>query len=294
VDKRFNDQSTLVAGEVVGMRAFNVRRDGTLTGPHTDYPFEPGENHAECNYGLHYYPFEAIGARNCSCGFYGYFYHASNSYHHGLVGTVQAIVKGTGNATVGTEGFRIEKAELLALVQPVRSEFDYALKTERTVGNLYSRTVPKQPRGLRKFWYRKLLPWAYEHDLVPFITFALGMLLMVVGAPVLGFAVHNTALAIASGVVGGILWIGSLYAGIQSMDRAWTKFDVPFHRNFFQGEHAHKSFNVTTPEVWEKVVEKYKVPVFKSMKEAQRAFPMTFFPPGYELEAVAAKHTEGR
>jgi hypothetical protein len=284
-----NDGKALVAGEIVGMRAFKVRRDGTLMGPHTKYEWTPGENVAQCRllgpYCL------GICHKHCGCGFYGYFYNQENSYHGVLSGTVQAIIRATGTATVGTRGFRAERAEIVGLVAPTNETYDHARRAEELFGS--PSFVPPQPKGLRKFWYRKLLPWAYEHDLWPWAAFLIGLFSLCFIGPFLWWWLGVTAGATT--MAGGLLLaILSACVGVQSMDMAWMKFDPP--SQMWQNDlTAHHVGNVLLPEVWEKVKQQYPtVPVFRTLEEAKAAIPMTFYPKGTEMYGITAKYTEGR
>lgn len=56
----------------------------------------------------------------CPCGFYAYTdpRHEENGYRG--EGFVTGIVRGTGRTLIGTKGFRCEKAEIVALIDPTR------------------------------------------------------------------------------------------------------------------------------------------------------------------------------
>lgn len=55
-----------------------------------------------------------VGMLSCQCGYYAYFDTANNPHHN--KGNVHAIIEGYGTITVGSRGFRAEKAKLLAVV----------------------------------------------------------------------------------------------------------------------------------------------------------------------------------
>jgi hypothetical protein len=63
-----------------------------------------------------------VGHPRCTCGIYAY--HDLNSLRvsdgGGTYGTVYGLVEGTGHVTVGTKGFRAEKAQVRALTLPQR------------------------------------------------------------------------------------------------------------------------------------------------------------------------------
>lgn len=54
------------------------------------------------------------GALSCKCGFYAYFDNGPNAYHEG--GNVLGLIEGYGVTTVGTRGFRSEKARIQAFI----------------------------------------------------------------------------------------------------------------------------------------------------------------------------------
>lgn len=56
------------------------------------------------------------GQLGCSCGYYAYFDDGSNP-HHGS-DCVRGVIEGFGTVTVGSRGFRAEKARLVALIDP--------------------------------------------------------------------------------------------------------------------------------------------------------------------------------
>lgn len=146
----FSDRP-FVAGSLTGLRAFSVDSLGRLTGVSHRAVFKPGENVGECRGlsgpALTFTTMQAdlarqfgmpapvvrkagkhpVGAKDCSCGFYAYF-DGSNTYARPADGTVEAIIEGYGTCTVGSRGFRAEKARLVALIEPTirgtRSRWD--------------------------------------------------------------------------------------------------------------------------------------------------------------------------
>lgn len=115
----FSDRP-FVAGSITGLRSFRVEKDGTLLGPVTGYRFAPGENVAVCT---PYWSLFAdlldhqVGQLSCGCGYYAYFDLEANPFHHPDT-AVYGLIQGYGVTTVGSRGFRAEKAKLLALVSP--------------------------------------------------------------------------------------------------------------------------------------------------------------------------------
>lgn len=61
-----------------------------------------------------------IAGLTCGCGYYAYFDNGANPYHK--TGQVHGLIEGYGVATVGTRGFRCEKAKLLALIVKPKRE----------------------------------------------------------------------------------------------------------------------------------------------------------------------------
>lgn len=131
----FSDRP-LVAGTITGLRSFRVDKYGRLAGVVHKCVFKPGENLARCRRGVpdeyRYTRFNGrpsypdkgegqtstdvhqVGRRGCECGFYAYFDRGANQYHDS--GNVLALIEGYGLVTVGSRGFRAEKARLVALV----------------------------------------------------------------------------------------------------------------------------------------------------------------------------------
>lgn len=142
----FNDRP-FVAGTVVGYRAFDVDSLGRLTGPQYGGVFKPGENVAVCHTPVTFStqmsrmqaridamilggtttsaafaptpvneePDHTVGSLAHSCGYYAYF-DGDNTYS--MSSRVEAVVEGYGTVTVGSRGFKAEKARLVALVLP--------------------------------------------------------------------------------------------------------------------------------------------------------------------------------
>ena len=127
----FSDRP-FVAGSIVGLRSFRVD---------SLHVWRPGENVGECKryeearkarearaqlghlqhvrhsgssvfVGM---PHE-VGSLACKCGFYAYFDTGKNDWHGGAQGEIYGVVSGYGIVTVGSRGFRAQKAKLLGLV----------------------------------------------------------------------------------------------------------------------------------------------------------------------------------
>jgi len=109
IDPKFSGKE-FAATSAKGARSFKIDPLGRLTGIHYRQVWTPGENQAECradlgNHAEGQFP-------QCRCGFYGY-YDGSNDYHDR--GLVSGVVEGYGEAVLGSQGFRVMKARILAL-----------------------------------------------------------------------------------------------------------------------------------------------------------------------------------
>jgi hypothetical protein len=116
------DGRPFIAGQIVGLRSWDVLDDGHLEGVAVAYQWTPGTNHAACrppSYMHHLANQEAheVATVGCICGFYAYTTRDTDQYGH--PGRVTGIVAGTGIVTIGDLGFRAQRAEILALVRPV-------------------------------------------------------------------------------------------------------------------------------------------------------------------------------
>lgn len=58
-----------------------------------------------------------VAQRGCTCGFYAYYRHGLHTYVNR--DRAAAIISGYGRVTLGTKGFRAEKARIIALVKPL-------------------------------------------------------------------------------------------------------------------------------------------------------------------------------
>ena len=127
-----------------------------------------------------------IASASCECGYYAYFdggndylSQSSNAWAALYTGgtedrapRVGAIVNGYGLVTVGSRGFRAEKAEVIALISPMSDQARYAvpfekvrhnypdlpvIATEREAVELYPLTDPQPvaPESADDFWTRK-------------------------------------------------------------------------------------------------------------------------------------------
>lgn len=109
-DPQFSGKEFAI-GVARGARSFKVDRLGRLTGIHYTQVWTPGENHSECRAEARAHK-EGDFAEKCRCGFYGY-YDGSNDFH--ADGTVSGVIEGYGEAVLGSRGFRVTKARIVAL-----------------------------------------------------------------------------------------------------------------------------------------------------------------------------------
>jgi hypothetical protein len=107
-----NAEPLLVPGTLRGYRRW-VLLNGTLVGPVSEREWPKGENTANC-----WTLFPCSGpspTSTCHCGFYAK-YQFDNLEYLGVKGVVEA----SGRVFLGTEGFRAEKARVVALVTDSR------------------------------------------------------------------------------------------------------------------------------------------------------------------------------
>lgn len=157
-------------GVVRGARAFDIDELGRLVGVTHRQVWIPGENIAECRKGkdadglwggylnlTFTYRSSVIAVKpimeevepeepphtmaDCACGFYGY-YDGSNDYRQ--KGRVNGIVEGYGEALIGTRGFRVAKARIVALAIPRSVSERKAALVRRNYGALPIFTSFKQ------------------------------------------------------------------------------------------------------------------------------------------------------
>lgn len=63
-------------------------------------------------------PDHRVATLGCTCGFYAFFDNDENQWHE--PGQIKGLIEGYGLTTVGTRGFRCEKAKIRALILPER------------------------------------------------------------------------------------------------------------------------------------------------------------------------------
>lgn len=265
----FSDRP-LVAGSLIGTRSFRVDKLGRLTGVTHREVWKPGVNTAECRKGMgltwnmgglitpatlyHYLgggtvvpdvkakpevepgPDEAphqVASLGCACGFYAYTDNEANPHHED--GNVLAVVEASGVATVGTRGFRAEKAEIVAFVAPGR---------------------PK----VRNLWDR-YSEWSDDH----FALSGVIVVLSVLGA-IFGTAFFMTAglwalgiAAFALGASGAIATIGANLHGQQ----------LDFHDSRQKRDHLSAEAFARVQRNYP------DVPVFRSLSAALDRFPLS-------------------
>lgn len=124
---------------VYGLREFLIRKDGLLSGVIYKKAWTPGVNRAVCliyaksgipnPQSLHdprldtYNILPDHPMDKCHHGFYAY-YDGSTDYHDAFK-TVGGVIRGWGEAVVGTKGFRVQYAQIMGLVfgeEPTRAQ----------------------------------------------------------------------------------------------------------------------------------------------------------------------------
>lgn len=102
----------LVPQDVTGYRAWRaVGHTIELRSCGRNYYWRPGLNQAECINGHSIAPHIAPG-RDCTCGFYART--ADDLHGYGMDG-IQGIIKASGRTVLGRNGFRAERARIVAL-----------------------------------------------------------------------------------------------------------------------------------------------------------------------------------
>jgi hypothetical protein len=152
----FSDRP-FVAGSLTGIRSFKIDNLGRLTGVSLTKVWTPGDNTAKCyredysrgglffgpSYGystvmtpyidpmtgymsvratppvsLVKKPPHQVASLKCECGFWAYFDNDGNPHHRAGPMSIYGVVEGFGVITVGSRGFRAEKARIKALIIP--------------------------------------------------------------------------------------------------------------------------------------------------------------------------------
>jgi hypothetical protein len=100
-----SDEIEFAMGSVTGVRDWKVDEYGRLRGISYDAIWRPGENQAKCG------SEPADIEESHGCGFWAYY--ASTGRAH--TGQVTGVIEGYGKTTLGSKGFRCEKAKVVAL-----------------------------------------------------------------------------------------------------------------------------------------------------------------------------------
>jgi len=202
----FNTRPELVVGSIRGVRTWTLDSHNRLRGVSFPRIFKPGLNVAQCQSGYdHKSSSERPSMARCSCGYYAYFsdkYREHDSYSDSPKNEVRVVgvMEGTGEAIVGTRGFRASNARLIALALPNESRFKV----------LVSQWLPDRSLGSRRKSYsaldKPLNPIYTGTVLSVLLTFALS-----------AFAVVSLAFLIASAATLSYLdalWTVGVVAGV--------------------------------------------------------------------------------
>ena len=113
------DATKLIVGTFFGVRHFDwwpgkkTKREPRLYSPSYEYMWKDGENQAECQcYRGAYGYSNDVAAKNHHCGFYAYY--DDDHYQFGDRNAI-GVIEAYGRLTVGSRGFRAEKAKIVGL-----------------------------------------------------------------------------------------------------------------------------------------------------------------------------------
>lgn len=158
----------LAIGEVYGLRVWRVDSHGRLRARrNTAAPaWRPGTNEARC-YGGNVSREHDTPDENCTCGFYAY----TEKDHVEIQMTgagegpyIPGVVKGTGRTLLGTQGFRCEKAEIVAIQSPAGAGEGGKSSAGRKLADRLAVVYPAIPQlGTRA----KLMEFAPVESLLP-------------------------------------------------------------------------------------------------------------------------------
>lgn len=135
-----------------------------LVGPaRTDFDYHDGLNYALCNRsnGVHC---PHVASRRCSCGFYSYTAPVYNNYM--VPGNLGAVIKAYGLVTYGSQGFRSEKCEIVAAVNPYLANPDGPKDTSLPHYYLPARLRSRQPPAKSRRESTQMMSWRNRPMLV--------------------------------------------------------------------------------------------------------------------------------
>lgn len=254
----FAGSRPLALGSLHGVRVWRPTADGTLTGWTFQQEWEPGQNLSVCrrtgllgwqrastrNPNL---PAEASEDRRCSgvaascgCGFWAYYTETPEFTLSGVVGVIEAY----GKTTLGSKGFRAEKAKIVALAFP---------KVGRMRRLLHKAAEWTFAHGTLS---QVIAPVTALAGVVPVVVFMHGWLAWVVGL----------AVSIACGLNAGFLYVLG--------ERRWvTRVGQRIHYDEVAREGVPYA---QTEEVEAKVRARYPdVPVYDSVEAMLAAHPLS-------------------
>lgn len=124
-----------------------------------EYGLRPRCGEPTCYAGKHTVASEHSFDSSCSCGFWAY-----NDYAFAEHGTVTGIIEGYGKTSIGTRGFRCEKARIVALCRE-RKEAPLSLSTWTRLQQLYPEAVFFESRDVMVSEHGSVLrSWAEVDD----------------------------------------------------------------------------------------------------------------------------------
>lgn len=185
----FDADRPLILDEIRGLRAFQISPNKKLMGRTVHQEWDTDENVAFC---ARTNPIPMMtpswdqsehraGSAHCQCGFWAYF-DGSNDY--ASTDSVTAIIAGRGLVTVGSRGFRAERARLLAIIDPWGRTNRKRTLFEKVRGFIAVR--PNWTFWLASFVWIWLATWLAA--VLPFSTVIEGLMVGVIG-PLTGFAI---------------------------------------------------------------------------------------------------------
>ena len=255
-------------GSLTGLRAFNLREDGCLQGINFTQHYHEGENLAYCGAertdddrgSVYHWEPETnhhVAVNWCSCGFYAY-YNGSNDYWNSY--RVTGIVQGYGKCTYGNQGFRAQKLEILAIINPFLTDKQVEEQAKRDTGKVDLSKPPIRDRffGSRAYWWTLISTALFYISLTATMSIWMtdSILMTLVGIVLL---------------VSSLVWLNLLLIWRRRWNRN-ASFLKLWQPNITLDEYG---FGVNR-EKMVKVSRRYpNVPQYRSVNEALKVFPLT-------------------
>lgn len=258
----------LIPAGLYGMRSFKIRNDGTLQPLHrnTHFVYEEGVNVSACdsepvaftdlfggriwNYSATikemYHPDGKTPDIGCTCGFYAYFEDTPETAFmlHFEPHYVNGIVRASGKCIVGDKGFRAEKLEIVALVADKPA---IPSKFRAWCNDTFLVIAQDGEKWWRRYMYFLGLYWVlmllnlFVFDDNKYVEFAYDCAMTIIWSACI------------------VIMMNMFYMLFKLKDIATTGL-----------------YGRPSPELTANLMKMYpNVPLFKTMQEAQKAFPLT-------------------